>query len=125
MGLWQGRSKRKPSGGLLRPIRKKRRREIAREQTFTSIGKVRRLTMRVTGGNRKVRLLSGDTINLVGKDGRAKAVKMVAVIENPANPHFVQRGIVTKGAVVQTEAGRARVPSRPGQQGTVSGVLIE
>lgn len=125
MGLWQGRSKRKPSGGILRSNRKKKKSEIAREQTFTTVGKAKRLNMRVSGGNTKVRLLSGATISLTGKDGKVKAVKMLAVIENPANPHFVQRGFVTKGAVVQTEAGKARVTSRPGQHGTLSGVLIE
>ena len=46
------------------------------------------------------------------------------VIENPSNPHLVRRNILTKGAVVETKLGKAKVTSRPGQEGTLNGVLI-
>ena len=44
---------------------------------------------------------------------------------NPANRHFVRRNIITKGAVVETDKGKARITSRPGQEGTINAVLIE
>ena len=47
------------------------------------------------------------------------------VLENDADPNYVRRNIVTKGAVVDTDVGRVRVTSRPGMHGVVSGVLLE
>ena len=47
------------------------------------------------------------------------------MVENPANIHYVRRNIITRGAVVDTSAGKARVTSRPGQTGALSGVLVE
>ena len=46
------------------------------------------------------------------------------VIENKANPNYVRRNIITKGAIVETSAGKAKVTSRPGQDGVINGVLI-
>jgi small subunit ribosomal protein S8e len=46
-------------------------------------------------------------------------------VENPANPHYVRRNIITKGAVIKTELGNAKVTSRPGQDGVVNAALIE
>jgi small subunit ribosomal protein S8e len=37
----------------------------------------------------------------------------------------VRRNIVTKGAIIETDAGQARVVSRPGQDGQVNAVLLE
>jgi small subunit ribosomal protein S8e len=47
------------------------------------------------------------------------------VVENPANPHYVRRNILTKGAIVETEFGKARIISRPGQHGVINGVLVK
>jgi small subunit ribosomal protein S8e len=33
--------------------------------------------------------------------------------------------IITKGAVIETDAGKARVTSRPGQHGVVNAVLLK
>lgn len=71
-------------------------------------------------------LLSTDSANVVDpKTGHAKKVKILTVIENPADPHFVRRNVLTRGAVIDTELGKARVTSRPGQSGTVDAVLVE
>ncbi|RLF82243.1 30S ribosomal protein S8e, partial [Thermococci archaeon] len=52
-------------------------------------------------------------------------VKIISVVENPANRQYVRRNIVTKGAIVQTEIGKALVTSRPGQDGIVNAVLLK
>ena len=51
--------------------------------------------------------------------------KIKSIVENSANRHFVRRGSLTKGAVVETEQGQARVVSRPGQSGTINAILID
>jgi len=38
---------------------------------------------------------------------------------------FVRRKIITKGAIIKTELGLAKVTSRPSQDGVVNAVLIE
>jgi small subunit ribosomal protein S8e len=124
LALWQGRSRRKPTGGRIRSGRNKRKFEIGSEPSHTLLGKTKRKQYRQRGGGMKVRVMSGDDVNIYdpGTKKTSKS-KIVTVKENAANPHFIQRNIITKGAIVQTEAGRVRVTSRPGQDGVVNGVL--
>jgi len=46
MSIWQARSKRKPTGGRLTRSRKKLKRELGRESTFTVIGEVSKKKVR-------------------------------------------------------------------------------
>ncbi len=125
MALWQGRSKRKPSGGRLRPLRKKRKQEIAREPYLPAVGATTWKTLRVRGGNTKVAILAGNTINVLDPKSRtSKRGTIQTVNANPANPNYVQRNILTKGAVVLTDLGRVRITSRPGQDGVLNGILV-
>ncbi len=125
MALWQGRSKRKPTGGRYRPLRKKRRREISREQQFAFLGTPRIKLYRTKGGNRKVRVLKAEFANVLDpRTSTTKKVKIVTVKENTSNPHYVTRNIMTRGAVVQTEIGLAKITSRPGQDGVINAVLV-
>ncbi|UCE75474.1 MAG: 30S ribosomal protein S8e [Methanomassiliicoccales archaeon] len=125
MGLWQGKSQRKPSGGRLRHARKKRKFEIGAEAQTTTIGKERKKFARTRARNQKVRVLSAQKANVViPKKKQVKSTKIISVLENPSNPHYVQRNIITKGAIIQTEIGRARVTSRPGQDGIINAILI-
>ncbi len=125
MGIWQGRSRRKRTGGRLRPIRKKRRFEIARELQVATLGAGTVKTYRVRGGNRKLRILTTQTINVFDPaTKKMRSAKVVTVRENPANPNYVQRNIITKGAILETELGLVRVRSRPGQDGVLNGVRL-
>ena len=76
------------------------------------------------GGQYKQTLLSTKIINVSDKKGKTQVVELVTVVENPANPNLVRRNILTKGAVVETKLGKVRITSRPGQEGTVNGVLV-
>ena len=126
MARWQGRSVRKITGGRYRRFRKKRKYELGREQADTRIGEVRARVIRVRGGNVKVRLFETKYANVVDPStGRARRVEIKKVVENRANPHYVRRNIITRGAVILTELGEARVTSRPGQDGSVNAVLLE
>ena len=37
---------------------------------------------------------------------------------------LVRRNIITKGSIVETKLGKAKVTCRPGQEGSVNGVLL-
>ncbi|NJE84714.1 30S ribosomal protein S8e [Thermococcus sp. CX2] len=126
MAIWQGRSLKKPSGGRIILARKKRKRELGREPAFTRVAekKEKKKIIRTYGGNRKVRLIEALYAN-VFDGGKGKKVKILNVVENPANRQYVRRNIITKGAIIETEIGRAIVTSRPGQHGVVNAVLIK
>ncbi|MCJ2555139.1 MAG: 30S ribosomal protein S8e [Candidatus Thermoplasmatota archaeon] len=125
MAIWQKHSRRKPSGGMRRPHAKKKRREIGREREFATVGSERRKVIRVLGGRRKVRLLRAEWADLFDpQTGKTERTRILSVKTNPANPNFVTRNIVTRGATIETENGIARVTSRPGQVGTVHAVLL-
>ena len=44
---------------------------------------------------------------------------------NQANRYFTRANIITLGAVLETELGKARVTNRPSQDGVVNAVLIQ
>lgn len=106
--------------------RKKRRFEIGAEPSFTLIGEERLKLIRTRGGNAKVRMLKAKFANVVDPATKKMArAKIVTVRRNAANPNYVQRNIINKGAVIQTEMGLAKVTSRPGQDGIVNAVLVK
>jgi small subunit ribosomal protein S8e len=125
MGIWQGRPRRKRTGGRLRPFRKKRRFEIGRELQYPTIGEAKHKFYRVRGANRKVRILVAQQVNVFDPVTKtSKVTKALTVRENKSNPNYVQRNIVTRGAIVETELGPVEIRSRPGQQGQLNGVLV-
>lgn len=119
-----GRSIRKRTGGRLRPRRDRRKYELGKSPTETQVDEPRLKVEDVRGGSKKVRALAENRI-LVNDAGETTQTEIENVIENPANPNYVRRNIVTKGALVQTPEGTARVTSRPGQNGHICGVLVE
>ncbi|OGS50636.1 MAG: 30S ribosomal protein S8e [Euryarchaeota archaeon RBG_16_68_12] len=125
MALWQGRSRRKPTGGRYRPFRKKRKFEIGREQQYAFVGPEKVKLYRTRGRNQKVRILNAEFANVIDpKSGKTAKSKIVTVKESPSNPHFVTRNIITRGAVIQTDLGLAKVTSSPGQDGVINAVLV-
>jgi small subunit ribosomal protein S8e len=121
---FQGRSTTKPTGGRRRRIHKKRKHELGREPTETELGEPSFRVVDAQGNGEKVRVLSTDVANVASDDGTVQA-DIENVVENPANPNYVRRNIITKGAVIETSEGQARVTSRPGQHGQVSAVLLD
>ena len=64
-------------------------------------------------------------INVSDGSGKTQRVEMTNVVENGADPNYVRRNILTKGAIVETNLGRVRITSRPGMDGVISGVVID
>ena len=126
MALWQGKPNKKSTGGRLVPSKGKRKFEIGREKQYTRLGKQSLKQYRTCGGNVKVGMLAAEFANVVDKKtNTVKKVKITNVKTNPADPNYVQRNIINKGATIETELGTAIVTSRPGQDGAVNAVLLE
>ena len=83
-------------------------------------------TYRVRGANEKLRILTANSVNVYDPATKSmKVAKIVTVRENPANPNYVQRNVITRGAILETDLGLVQVRSRPGQDGVLNGVRIE
>ena len=125
MAIVQSRPKRKVSGGLYRKARAKRKFELGKIPLLTKLGERKTKKQRTIGGNSKTKLLKAEYANVSdSKTKKIKKVKIKGVLENPANKNYVRRNILTKGTVIETEIGKARITSRPGQEGVVNAVLI-
>lgn len=125
MVVYQERSKRKITGGRYRFFRKKRLFNMGSPPTLTKIGEKKLKFRREKGGSLKQALLSINKVNIINpKTKKAQQTDIVTVIESPANRHFIRRSIITKGTILETKLGKAKVTSRPGQEGTLNAVLI-
>ena len=119
----QGRSTRKRTGGRLKHAANKKRHQLGREPAETTVGETRVRYIDSRGTEQKVRALSTNLAQ-VADDGAVVEAEIEDVVENPSNVNYVRRNIVTKGAIIETSEGRARVTSRPGQTGHVNAVLL-
>jgi len=126
MVIWHAQRKRKVSGSKYKKFRDKRKYELGREAANTTISeKINVKKIRTMGGNQKLRAIKINYANVLDlKSNKYQKVKITKVLENPANRHFARRGVITKGAIIETEIGKAKVTSRPGQDGIVNAVLI-
>ncbi len=125
MAISQGKSTRSPSGARNVANRGKRKSELGRDPAETRVDDKNLRKIRTRGGNEKLRLAATNKINLTDvKSGKTQLTDILGVIENNANPNYVRRNIITKGVIVETPEGNAKVTSRPGQDGVVNGILI-
>jgi len=119
------RPNRKISTGIYKAGRKKKHHEMGRDPTLTKISEKRTTPIKKRAGVTKDVLLAIDIANVLDpKTKKYEKLKIKTILENPANRHYVRRNIITKGSVIETEKGKARVTSRPGQEASVSAVLI-
>tara|TARA_Y100000034_G_scaffold116129_1_gene154077 strand:+ start:893 stop:1279 length:387 start_codon:yes stop_codon:yes gene_type:complete len=126
MAISQERSKKKVSGSRYITLRKKKQFELGRDPTFSKLGERKTKLIRIMSGKKKKITMYENKVNIVDpKTKKSKIVKIENVVENSANRHFVRRNILTKGTIVETELGKAKITSRPGQEGSLNAVLVE
>lgn len=125
MAIAQSRPRRKQTGALYVAYRKKKKHELGRLPSLTRLGAKSLKNIKTRGGNKKLRLLVADFANLFNPQTKKfEKAKINNILESPANRHFVRRNILTKGTIIETDKGKARVTSRPGQDGIVNAVLV-
>ncbi|WP_458747449.1 30S ribosomal protein S8e [Candidatus Nitrosocosmicus sp. T] len=117
---------RKLTGGRIFPSRIRRKYEIDRYPNEPIVGETKNVIRRVRGNNVKVAFKFAEFANVNDKDTKKTTkVKIIRVTKNPANKDYERRGVVTKGSILETELGLAKVISRPGQDGIVNAVIIK
>ena len=126
MSVWHGSlRKRKLTGGRKRVYRVKRKFERGSFPAETTLGKPRTSRARGYGGNIKVKALSSNFASVTDqKSGKTEKTEILRVVKNIANVDYNRRGVITKGAEIETGLGLARVTSSPGKDGIINAVLI-
>ena len=123
--ITKNRGNKKASGGRYIDARKKRAFEARGQPTLTKVAEKKVKEVRTIGGNKKSFLYSTDEANVYDpKTKKYSKVKIKIIVDNAANRNFVRRNILTKGAIIETEKGKARITSRPGQEPVVNAILI-
>jgi len=118
--------KRKRTGGKSHPYRGRRKYERGGYPVETQVGDRAIRVERVRGGNVKIRVIRDDTVNLsIPSSGKTVKCKILRVVKNPSNKDYDRRGVITKGTIIETEHGLARVTSKLSSDGVVNAVLIE
>jgi small subunit ribosomal protein S8e len=117
---------RKASGGRRVAQRARRKFEIDGYPNEATVGPTITITRRSRGNNMKTALKYAETVNVWDPSSK-KTTKfaIIRVTKNPANKDYERRGVISKGALVEIEAGTARVISRPGQDGSINAILIK
>lgn len=115
------------TGGLKRTARDKRKSHVGGffsrshaktegEQSFVYSSK--------KGGVSKIKVKTAVFASI--SDGKKTInAKIKTVKKSPDNRHYSRENILTKGAIIETDAGEAIITSRPGQHGTINAVLIK
>jgi small subunit ribosomal protein S8e len=115
----------KITGGRRYPLRSRRKYEIDRYSVEAIKGEQVTISRKTRGGNQKTSLKTTDVVNLSVPGSKVKKLKILKVLKNSSNKDYERRGVISKGAILETEAGQCKVISRPGQDGAVNAILIK
>jgi small subunit ribosomal protein S8e len=118
--------KRKLTGGKRRPHRSRRAFEADNYPFEPVAGETVRAPKRTMGGTVLHGLRSAAEANVFdAATGKTVKTKIIRVTANRANREYERRGVITKGATIETELGTAKVTSRPSDDGVVNAVLAK
>jgi small subunit ribosomal protein S8e len=118
--------KKKLTGGKRRPNRSRRAFEADDYPFEPVVGETARSPKRTRGGSLTYGLRAAAEANVFdGSSGKTVKSKIVRVSVNKANREYERRGVITRGAVIETELGSAKVTSKPSNDGVVNAVLIK
>jgi len=91
----------------------------------TTLGEPKRKCTRGFGGNTKIKVLADKYTSVTDvKSGKTEKTEILRVVRNPANVDYNRRGVITKGAEIETGLGMAKVTSRPGNDGVINAILM-
>jgi small subunit ribosomal protein S8e len=115
----------KITGGRRVPLKTRRKYDMDRYPNEAVMGPQVTVTRSVRANLVKTGLKTIDYANLAIAGGKVKKTKILKVLENSTNNDYQRRGVISKGAILETEDGKCRVVSRPGQHGLVNAILIK
>ena len=116
---------RKITGGIRHPLKSRRKFQTDRYPNEALVGEQVTVTRKTRGNNRKTSLKTANVVNVVLANGKTKSSEILKVLANQTNNDYQRRGVITKGAIVETKDGECKIVSRPGQDGTLNGILVK
>ena len=117
---------RKITGGRYHKFRKKKKYSLPGIENKIKLGEIKQKVVRTRGGNKKTIILKTNYANIFDKKtNKSKRIKIKNVLETPANKFLARENILIRGAIIDTELGKARITNRPSHDGNVQGLLIE
>ncbi|MFA4960856.1 MAG: 30S ribosomal protein S8e [Candidatus Pacearchaeota archaeon] len=114
---------RKASGGKYKKVKKKKLIGRQGQPRIVKLGERKTKTLKGRGGNKKIVSLQNNIVNL-NANGKTKVTAIKNVIETPSNIFLARQNILVKGAIIETELGKAKITNRPSQEGNVQAILI-
>jgi len=116
---------RKISGGKYKKFKKKRLYEKKGQPRLVLLGEEKKRKIKIMGGKIKTVLLKADKANVMDtKTHKAKVVAIKNVVDVPSNRFLARKNVLVKGAIIETELGKAKITNRPSQEGSVQAILI-
>ena len=115
--------KRKTSGGKYKKEKKRKLTGRQNQARIVKIGDKKTKLLKTRSGSKKIISLLNNTVNIIVK-GKAKNTAIKNVIETPSNTFLARQNILVKGAIIETELGKAKITNRPSQEGNIQAVLI-
>ncbi len=118
MARYQGRKERLKK-------RKKKKSELGSDSRKTKMAEEgESKNVRGLGGSGKTVAMNVKFANVSVK-GKTKKVAITSVGDNPSDKDFRRENVLALGGEIETEMGKAKITSRPGQDGVVNAVLID
>ncbi|HEY7507197.1 MAG TPA: 30S ribosomal protein S8e, partial [Nitrososphaera sp.] len=97
---------RKLTGGRKVALRGRRKFEIDRYPNEAVAGPTQIVTRRTRGNNVKAAFKTAEFANVTDPESRKSTKsKILRVTKNPANRDYERRGVISKGAMIETETG--------------------
>ena len=125
MGIWHRRSTRTDTGARLKKFRSKRKHQQGRTPTETLMGEPKRKTIDSKSRSKKMPAITLKYVNVTDpKNNQTTRAEIEDVENNPANMDYQRRKVITRGTIIKTTKGRAKVTSRPGQDGILNAILL-
>ncbi len=115
---------RKVSGGRYKRPKKKKLRERHHQARIVKLGNTKTKKIKTRSGSKKTVNLTNNIVNISGKNQNKKSI-IKTVLETPSNTFLARQNILVKGAIIETELGKAKITNRPPQEGNIQAILIE
>jgi small subunit ribosomal protein S8e len=115
---------RKATGGKYKRPKKRKKTGRQNESRVVKLGDQKTKLLRGRGGTKKLVAMTDDTVNVV-KNGKAHKTEIKNVLETPSNTFLARQNVLVKGAVIETELGKAKITNRPSQEGFVQAVIVD
>jgi len=114
---------RKTTGGRYKRPKKRKLTGRQSQTRIVKIGNKKTKELRTRGGAKKLVLFLDNIANVVTEEKSKKSI-IKNVLKTPSNTFLARQNILIKGAIIETELGKAKITNRPSQEGNVQAKLL-